>query len=93
MSSIKENFRRMRKSRCALCDGWGIVTVMHNGEEVAKACTCNAGYSQSNQMLKFFPIFEELKYPTDLKLTEAENEIFLKLIKNKNVKLAELCPF
>ena len=84
-----ETFNKMRKSNCQLCDGFGVVTCVNNGNEYVRACTCVAGDSQSLERYKHF--HDVLLYKLDFKLTEKETDIYNSLRKGK--KAVSLCPF
>lgn len=83
------SWNNMRRSNCKLCDGFGMVTILSENEEVTKSCNCVAG--DKINLPKFKKFFDKLKYSTDIELTEKENEIYQKLINGKEIK--ELCPF
>lgn len=82
-----------RKSDCIYCNGFGVVAAISpTGSEYAVACDkCEAG-AMSKSMKK--PMFDKLKYEDPIKLNNKENEIYLRIVKNKGIKKElEACPF
>ena len=80
-----------RKTDCLFCNGRGIVTVLKDGEDYAMACKCKAGESINLPRHKLQP----LKYEPNIVLTEQENEVYVRLIRNPKILETVLneCPF
>ena len=82
-----------RLTDCAVCGGYGVVSVLAENHEYAYACKCKAGDNQN--LIKHTT--QELTYDTNIQLNDKETEIYNRLVKISNklpiTKEVELCPF